>query len=218
MAIDPKAKISKWFTWGEFIRTSNAEQAKKNIPDAKAQANLIQLAKTIDILRDMTGQPINITSGYRSPSLQAYLRTSGTPDEKKQASVYSLHEDGAAADITPMPLGIAKTVFANVANNPNLSKLFGEFAIKTNTIHLSLPAPYTNKSWKPMWVNTAGQYISFVGDELSKYVSNITGALSKASDVAVATVKKNKIAASSGLIFLIAGGVALFLWLKSREK
>jgi len=159
-SIDPASYISKFFKWTEFLRT---ETGVDNTPDATATMNLQKLAKVLDTFREKFG-PINITSGYRSPNVQDALRSGGNA----QAAAYSLHEEGLAADITPTGT-TAQKLFATVAGTPDLAKLVGEFALKVNTIHMSLPT--STKQQVFMYVNAADQYIRYTAQELSDFIA-----------------------------------------------
>lgn len=198
-AINLKDKISQFFTWGEFLRTDTG--ASNEPSSATHKSNLIQLAKNLDVLRTKFG-PINITSGYRSPAVNAAIKQAGGA-AAAQLSEKTLHAEGSAADITPTQTA-ATTMFAEVANNPALKKLFGEFAVKNTTIHASLPTPFTFKEWTPMWVNDANQYIRFQAAELADYI--------KKNKVAVA------VAATGGTALLIGGAIALYFLVYKPKK
>jgi uncharacterized protein YcbK (DUF882 family) len=167
---DPNEQIGKYFKLKEFLTTSHPEVA--NVPTPDAYENLKQLAAVLDIFRSKFGS-IKITSGYRSPEYQAYLKNYGTSMEQKEAASYSLHQEGMAADITPLSTSGVK-LFAAVANDPKLSELVGEFAIKENTIHMSIPT--STKQSVFMYVNQAGQYIRFKADDLTKFIKDNLGA------------------------------------------
>lgn len=68
------APFSKYFTLADFTRSSTAEREKiPNIPNAEAKANMRRMAQTVlDPLWDEIG-PFMITSGYRSPALNAAI-------------------------------------------------------------------------------------------------------------------------------------------------
>lgn len=158
--IDPTDYISQYFKWNEFLRT---ETGVDNTPTAEAAQNLEKLAAVLDIFRDKFG-PINITSGYRSANVQQALRDSGNA----QAAAYSLHQEGLAADITPTGV-TAQKLFAEVAGTPELAAMVGEFALKANTIHMSLPT--STKQQVFMYVNAADQYIRYTAQELSDFIA-----------------------------------------------
>lgn len=79
------------FTWREFTRSSKAtELGISNEPSTQHAAAIVALCKAVlDPLREALGRSVNITSGYRSPKLNAAIRGSST----------SQHMVGEAADI-----------------------------------------------------------------------------------------------------------------------
>lgn len=84
--------VSKHFSLVEFTRSDTAErQGISNMPSAKHMANIRALALGMEQVRSILGsQPIKITSGYRSPQLNAVV--GGVPT--------SAHALGYAADFS----------------------------------------------------------------------------------------------------------------------
>lgn len=82
----------EFFTIKELTRSTTAEARKiDNTPTREAEANLTELInKVLDPLRRAYGKPIMVTSGYRSPRLNASVGGVKT----------SQHQKGQAADIT----------------------------------------------------------------------------------------------------------------------
>lgn len=80
------------FTIQELTASTTAEAKKiNNDPTPEAAENLKLLVdKVLDPLRDAYGKPVIVTSGYRSPALNAAVKGSKT----------SQHMKGQAADIT----------------------------------------------------------------------------------------------------------------------
>ena len=76
----------------ELTRSTTAEARKiDNTPTREAEANIIALIDNVlDPLRRAYGGPITVTSGYRSPKLNASVGGVKT----------SQHQKGQAADIT----------------------------------------------------------------------------------------------------------------------
>ena len=73
------------------VSTTAAAKKINNEPTPEAAENLKLLVdKVLDPLRDAYGKPIIVTSGYRSPALNAAVKGSKT----------SQHMKGQAADIT----------------------------------------------------------------------------------------------------------------------
>ena len=86
--LNANAKLSEHFTLGEFTK-SNSHPEVYNIPSHEAIANLTNLSKWLEVLRERAGTPIRINSGYRSPQLNK--RIGGVPT--------SNHLTGCAVDI-----------------------------------------------------------------------------------------------------------------------
>lgn len=80
--------ITKSFTWGEFIREGDN-------PNADILFQIQILANRLQVVRDLLGLPIHITSGYRNPTHNAAVG----------GAKNSYHVKGMAADIivTGMP-------------------------------------------------------------------------------------------------------------------
>ena len=94
--LNANAKLSEHFTLGEMTK-SNSHPEIYNIPSHEAIANLTNLCKWLEVLRERAspdpskgrGVPIIINSGYRSPQLNK--RIGGVPT--------SNHLTGCAVDI-----------------------------------------------------------------------------------------------------------------------
>ena len=95
--LNANAKLSEHFTLGEMTR-SNSHPEIYNIPSHEAIANLTNLCKWLEVLRERAaspgpskgrGEPIIINSGYRSPQLNKKI--GGVPT--------SNHLTGCAVDI-----------------------------------------------------------------------------------------------------------------------
>lgn len=82
--------LSEHFTQAELtISETAARRGIDNTPDAKILANLKTLAGTLEQVRALTGKPINVTSGYRSPAVNKAIG----------GALNSAHMLGLAADI-----------------------------------------------------------------------------------------------------------------------
>ena len=86
--LNSNAKLSEHITLGEMTK-SNSHPEVYNIPSHEAIANLTNLCKWLEILRERAGVPIIINSGYRSPQLNKKI--GGVPT--------SNHLTGCAVDI-----------------------------------------------------------------------------------------------------------------------
>lgn len=83
-------KISAHFSRADYWRSTTAKALGiDNRPTPEAWLNIERLAPTVQLLRDRIGQPLIISSGYRSPTLNA-----------KVGGVFnSAHLDGLAVDL-----------------------------------------------------------------------------------------------------------------------
>ena len=84
--------LTKNFTLSEMVRSTTASQRKiDNTPSAEVISNLIFLCREVlQPVRDMTGRPLRVNSGYRSEALNRAVGGSKTSD----------HRFGLAADVT----------------------------------------------------------------------------------------------------------------------
>ena len=71
----PKGKFSKYFTLEELVRSETA--TRKGIKNKPAKAQEVQLQNicklVLDPIREHFGEPIRVTSGYRSPKLNEVI-------------------------------------------------------------------------------------------------------------------------------------------------
>ena len=86
--LNANAKLSEHFTLGELTKSGSHPEVY-NIPSHEAIANLTNLSKWLEVLRERAGTPIIINSGYRSPQLNRKI--GGVPN--------SNHLTGCAVDI-----------------------------------------------------------------------------------------------------------------------
>lgn len=96
--------LSRHFHLEQLLHSDTAlERGIDNSPDATALANLRELAAGLDRVQDLLGHPLNITSGFRCPALNAAVGGVAT----------SQHCQGLAADFdcpefgTPMDIALA---------------------------------------------------------------------------------------------------------------
>ena len=100
--------LTPHFTLEELCASPEAvRKGIDNVPDADVSANLLLLARGLEVVRSVLGYPMHVNSGYRSPKLNAAIGGSRT----------SNHMKGLAADFTcaeyGTPLEIAKVIVAN---------------------------------------------------------------------------------------------------------
>ena len=86
--LNSKMKLSEHFTLGEMTKSGSHPEVY-NIPSHEAIANLVNLSKWLEVLRERAGTPIIINSGYRSPQLNRKI--GGAPN--------SNHSTGCAVHI-----------------------------------------------------------------------------------------------------------------------
>lgn len=122
------------FTLQEFIKSATAEQLKiDNTPTVDAVLNLKQLVNNVlEPARRHLGEPITITSGYRSRELNTAIH--GAPA--------SQHCTGHAADITCAPEKL-KSLYSYIINNLVYDQVI--YYINRNFIHISYVSSRTNR-------------------------------------------------------------------------
>ena len=120
--LNSKMKLSEHFTLGEFTKSGSHPEVY-NIPSHEAIANLANLSKWLEVLRERAGTPIVINSGYRSPQLNKKI--GGVPT--------SNHLTGCAVDIRTSGMEQAicyAAILINYAKETNQE--FDELLIEKN--------------------------------------------------------------------------------------
>ena len=104
-------KLTTHFDLAEFtLSETAARRGIDNDPPPDIVVNLLALASTLERIRERLGHPIIITSGYRSPVLNAAV--GGSPN--------SAHMQGWAADLTCPGFGPPLLVCRAIASMPGL--------------------------------------------------------------------------------------------------
>jgi hypothetical protein len=98
-------RLSRYYTLVRLVHSDTArERGIDNVPPAELIPNLRLLARGLDRIRLLLGHPLDISSGYRSPALNAAVGGARN----------SQHSQGLAADFTcpgfGPPLAIARAV------------------------------------------------------------------------------------------------------------
>jgi zinc D-Ala-D-Ala carboxypeptidase len=101
-------RLSRHHTLTELIASETArERGIDNRPGLRELDNLRRLAAGLDAVRDLLGHPLDISSGYRSPALNAAVG----------GVAGSQHTQGLAADFTcasfGSPLAVAQAIAAS---------------------------------------------------------------------------------------------------------
>jgi len=130
-----EGKLTDHFNWGEVITSDTAKRlGLKNIPTSEAIENLKALFNNvIEPLRVAYGKPLQINSGYRSPSVNKAVGGVAT----------SQHTTGQACDIEPVQPGYEKDFCLFVISKINelpIDQIIIEFADKEgrpNWMHIS---------------------------------------------------------------------------------
>ena len=86
--LNSQAKLSEHFVLGEFTKSGSHPEIY-NIPSHEAIANLKRLCFWLEVLRERSGGPVRINSGYRSPQLNRAIH----------GNANSNHMTGCACDI-----------------------------------------------------------------------------------------------------------------------
>jgi hypothetical protein len=123
------------FTLAELTRSATARRlGLDNTPDAESCARLVHVAQEIaQPARDFLG-PIRVTSGYRSPRVNAAVGGSPT----------SAHTKGAALDLQPLAprTGVAELALWIVEHSPVWDQvIFERNAHGREWVHVSLWPP-----------------------------------------------------------------------------
>ncbi|GGI16470.1 D-Ala-D-Ala carboxypeptidase family metallohydrolase [Oxalicibacterium faecigallinarum] len=121
--------LSKHFTLAELtISQEAARRGIDNTPSPTALANLKRVAAVLEEVRALFGMPIVVSSGYRSPELNAAIGGSRT----------SAHVLGLAADIN-CP-GITPTVLARKIRDSRIifDQLILEYPDRGGWVHIGL--------------------------------------------------------------------------------
>lgn len=85
-------KLSRFFSLEEMVASSTATQRGiKNEPDRAVVGSMRWLLGEVDVLRELHGHPIDVSSGYRSPALDRAVGGSGQGQ----------HTLGEAVDLVP---------------------------------------------------------------------------------------------------------------------
>lgn len=122
-------RLTADFHLSEFIRSQTADRrGLDNTPTASAMGNIRNfLAPGMQEVRDLINAPIHISSGYRSPIVNAAIG----------GSTKSQHMDGMACDFTAPFFGTPKDIARVIA----ASKIkFDQLIMEGGWVHISFAA------------------------------------------------------------------------------
>lgn len=143
-------QLTPHFTLEELLVSETAaRKGIDNTPDATALRNLRSLAELLERLRSKLGNlPVSVSSGYRSPALNAAIGGSKT----------SAHMQGLAADFIVPAFGtVLQTARAIAASGEKFDQLIYEYG---RWIHVGLPAPGKAPRGELLSIGSQGKYVS----------------------------------------------------------
>ena len=118
--------LSSHFSLEELTHSEIAVRKNiNNTPDVDAGANLIELAATLEQVRELLDCPLNISSGYRSPKVNATVGGADT----------SAHCRGYAVDFTARQFGSPQEVCEKIRDS---RIAFDQLIYEGTWIHLSI--------------------------------------------------------------------------------
>lgn len=119
--------LSPHFSLAELTASDTAKARKiDNTPSAAVKGNLVRLAAVLEQVRALVNGPIIVSSGYRSPALNAAVG----------GAANSAHVQGLAADITS-PRMTAKAL-AVLIRESNIQ--FDQLIYENTWVHIGLQA------------------------------------------------------------------------------
>ncbi len=144
-------RLSKNFVLSEFTTSQTAARLGiDNTPDKRVFANLLQLAKGLEIVREdvLEGRAVIVSSGYRSLELNTNPAIGG--------SRTSDHVHGFAADIICPSFGSPKDVFDSIRHSAIIyDQLILEFG---RWVHISFSPRLRQQSLIASLINKKAEY------------------------------------------------------------
>jgi zinc D-Ala-D-Ala carboxypeptidase len=149
----PSEQLSEHFTLAEMTYSQTASRAGlKNIPTPEAHVHLQQLAATMEQVRSICcACPVTITSGYRSPEVNALVGGSTT----------SAHMSGLACDFiipqygTPLDVCHALELYLDVLG---IDQLIHEY---DDWVHLAIAVKIEDARCECLTISNAGTTTGF---------------------------------------------------------
>lgn len=91
-------QLTEHFSYEELIHSDTADKAGlPNVAPDELMPNAYRLAKVLETVRDLAGQPIHVTSGYRCPRLNVMVGGSATSAHMRFLAA-DIHADLHSAD------------------------------------------------------------------------------------------------------------------------
>ena len=112
-------KLSKYFDLEELTASqAAARRGLINMPQGEEMISLTQTATRMDVVRELLGKPVLVSSGYRSPVVNSLVGGSGT----------SSHVTGEAVDFTCPEFGTPEQIVKHLKGTPlRFDQLIEEF-------------------------------------------------------------------------------------------
>lgn len=144
--------LSDHFSLEELTASQTAtRQGIDNTPDAAVMRNLRKLAGVLESLRSALGdKPISVSSGYRSPALNAAIGGSST----------SAHMQGLAADFIAPTFGtVLQTAKAAAAAGLEYDQIILEYG-NEGWVHLGLAPPGRTPRRQLLSIGSQKKYVT----------------------------------------------------------
>lgn len=121
-------RLGRFFLLSEFLRSETAtRRGLANIPDAAAMRNLRDvLAPGMERVRSLLGVPVQVTSGYRAPEVNAAVGGSAS----------SQHCHGLAADFVAPDYGTPRSIAKHLAAHAEALD-FDQLIFEGTWVHIS---------------------------------------------------------------------------------
>lgn len=118
--------LSKYFSLNELTFSQTAIRLGiDNKPNTEILTQLMKTAKKLDVIRELLGKPINISSGYRCLELNSKIGSKPS----------SQHTKGEAVDFTSKEFGSPKQIVSHIlSNNIEFDQLILEY---DSWVHIS---------------------------------------------------------------------------------
>jgi hypothetical protein len=149
----PSEQLSEHFTLAEFTYSQTASRmGLDNTPTEEAYVHLQQLAQVMESVRDICGaNPVQITSGYRSPAVNSATGGSST----------SAHMSGLAADFiipafgSPLEVCHALELYLDVLG---IDQLIHEY---DDWVHLAISVKIEDSRCECLTIDNSGTTTGF---------------------------------------------------------